>query len=334
MNLTSGSIAHLHELSVATDEKTSPLKNYQASADAALAKPSYFRIIVWPHGDAVRMRPKFPNSRQLNHHIGQESWRHGMVCHVCILCVLPCVPLHIVPVQSSFLGEGHTVPRGAEGQVLQRWHDFKARRWHDDGTFRRVFGIWGHWGYCDPSGQQPMEQFCDLSAASAGNSERTRSERVLSSQRARAADTCLAQRYDATMFSIQLKQSMLYNIKSVYTVLPLKTLEYLESKHVSFWSFWSFWFLLQCFWHPLSSFPVAKALWKCQSSAQHTHQAAGMANNYRFGYTWAKDPKDPKDPKGPKDPTGLTEQRYPTRTPTPAAICSQANFRGPRQVQS
>ena len=76
-----------------------------------------------------------------------------------------------------------------------------------------------------------MEQFCDLSA---GNSERTRSERVLSSQRARAADTCLAQRYDATMFSIQLKQSMLYNIKSVYTVLPLKTLEYLESKHVSF----------------------------------------------------------------------------------------------------
>lgn len=59
-----------------------------------------------------------------------------------------------------------------------------------------------------------MEQFCDLSAASAGTLSGL-GPSVLSSQRARAADTCLAQRYDATMFSIQLKQSMLYNIKSV-----------------------------------------------------------------------------------------------------------------------
>ena len=131
---------------------------------------------------------------------------HGvMACHVCHVCCHVCH--HVVPVQSSFLGEGHTVPRGAEGQVLL---------WHDGTTMaRRCFlNYWGHWGHCDPSGQQPMEQFCDLSAASAGTLSGL-GPSVLSSQRARAADTCLAQRYDATMFSIQLKQSMLYNIKSV-----------------------------------------------------------------------------------------------------------------------
>lgn len=98
MNLTSGCIAHLHELSFATDEKMSPFQL------PCLCGRSSCEAFVFSNHCLTSRR-----CSQLNHHIGQESWRHGM----------PCVPLHIVPVQSSFLGKGHTVPRGAEGQVLQ-----------------------------------------------------------------------------------------------------------------------------------------------------------------------------------------------------------------------
>ena len=122
MKLTSGCIANLHELSLATKKdsnvtvwtkkkETMPPRTRLSRSLRILGllfdlpenrekKCAEMTLRIW-HSECVQISS-----------VSSITWANPppLACLACLVC--------LVPVQSSFLGEGHTVPRGAEGQVL------------------------------------------------------------------------------------------------------------------------------------------------------------------------------------------------------------------------